>query len=116
LLDAPINQSINYFNGLSTNQWFDEKKKEYLKQSVLLTGTLSNIKIGEQTLFNSFSNENLKAFNEWNMETIEERQEILRKLILDVWKLELEIYYSSAATSGLLHASKRTDRSTWCEL
>lgn len=89
LLEAPINQSLNFSNDISTNEWFVEKKKAYLNSSILLTRTFSEIQIGEQTAFNNFASTKLKAFDKWNMETVGERQEIMRKLILEVWKLEL---------------------------
>lgn len=91
LLEAPINQSLNFSNDISSNLWFEEKKRQYLKQPVLLTSTLSEIKIGDQTVFNNFVNGRLKAFSDWNMTTVDERQEMFRKLILDIWKLELDI-------------------------
>ena len=91
LLEAPINQSLNYSNDISSNQWFFIKKNAYLNSNILLTRTFSEIKIGEQTVFNSFTNAALKTFVEWNMDTVQERQEMLRKLILEIWKLEFEI-------------------------
>lgn len=89
LLEAPINQSLNFSNDISTNEWFDVKRKAYLNSSILLTRTFSEIQIGEQTAFNNFASTKLKTFDKWNMETVGERQEILRKLILEVWKIEL---------------------------
>lgn len=89
LLEAPINQSLNYSNDISSNQWFLIKKAAYLNSTILLTRTFSVIEIGQQTAFNGFATKNLKAFDEWNMQTIKERQEIMRNLILDIWKLYL---------------------------
>ncbi|WP_436490332.1 DUF262 domain-containing protein [Chitinophaga sp. ARDCPP14] len=89
LLEAPINQSLNFSNDISTNQWFDVKKNAYLNSNILLTRTFSQIRIGEQTLFNGFASTKLKTFDEWNMDTVAERQEIMRNLIVEIWKLEL---------------------------
>jgi uncharacterized protein with ParB-like and HNH nuclease domain len=91
LLEAPINQSLNFSNDISSNQWFDAKKNAYLNSNILLTRTFSEIRIGEQTAFNSFTNTALKTFDEWNKDTVQERQEIFRKLILEIWQLELSI-------------------------
>lgn len=87
LLEAPINQSLNFSNDISTNEWFDVKKKAYLNSNIFLTRTFSEIKIGEQTAFNGFATNNLKTFDTWNMITVSERQEIIRKLIIEIWKL-----------------------------
>lgn len=91
LLEAPINQSLNFSNDISSNEWFNVKKKAYLNSNILLTRTFSEIKIGEQTAFNGFATSKLKSFTEWGMIDVAERQEILRKLILEIWKLEMDI-------------------------
>ena len=87
LLEAPINQSLNYSNDISSNEWFNVKRKAYLNSNILLTRTFSVIQIGEQTKFNGFATERLKTFDNWNMETVNERQGILKRLIQDIWKL-----------------------------
>lgn len=89
LLEAPINQSINHSNDISSNEWFVVKKAAYLNSTILLSRTFSVIEIGQQTAFNGFATKSLKAFDVWNMQTISERQEIFRSLILDIWKLYL---------------------------
>jgi uncharacterized protein with ParB-like and HNH nuclease domain len=89
LLEAPINQSLNFSNDISTNEWFNVKKSAYLNSNILLTRTFSEVKIGEQTAFNGFATSKLKSFTEWDMNTVAERQEILRKLILEIWKMEV---------------------------
>ena len=88
LLEAPINQSLNFSNDISTNAWFDVKKKAYLNSNIFLTRTFSEIKIGEKTAFNGFATEKLKTFSEWDMNMVAERQEIIKKLISDIWKFE----------------------------
>ncbi len=89
LLEAPINQSLNFYNDLSSDEWFNGKKNAYLNSNVIITRTFSDVKIGEQTQFNGFASARLKPFNEWNMTTIAERQEVIRKLALEVWKMEV---------------------------
>lgn len=87
LLEAPINQSLNFSNDISSNGWFVAKKTAYLNSNILLTRTFSNIQIGEQTKFNGFATEKLKSFDHWNILAINERQDILKRLIQDIWKL-----------------------------
>ncbi|MCC8408605.1 DUF262 domain-containing HNH endonuclease family protein [Mucilaginibacter sp. UR6-1] len=87
LLEAPINQSLNYSNDISSNEWFDVKRAAYLNSNILLTRTFSEIQIGEQTKFNGFATETLRSFGNWNAVTISARQEILKRLIKDIWKL-----------------------------
>jgi hypothetical protein len=89
LLEAPINQCLNFSNDISTNQWFEVKKKAYLNSNIFLTRTFSEIKIGEKTAFNGFATNNLKTFDTWDMKTVSERQEIIRKLIIEIWKLHV---------------------------
>ncbi len=100
LLEAPINQSIGSYNDISSGEWFNVKRNAYLNSTILLTRTFSEIKIGEQTIFNSFASAKLKTFSDWNMDTVQERQEILRKLILDIWKLEFEFDDSAEKSSS----------------
>ena len=106
LLEAPINQSLNFSNDISTNEWFTSKKEAYLNSTILLTRTFSEIKIGEQTAFNSFTNTALKTFDDWNAETIMERQEIFRKLILEIWKLELDVTATTQPIKPPSHTKK----------
>ncbi|RYX87140.1 DUF262 domain-containing protein [bacterium] len=87
LLEAPINQSLNYSNDISSNDWFDVKRAAYLNSNILITRTFSQIQIGEQTRFNGFATERLKTFATWNITSVNERQEIIKSLIQDIWKL-----------------------------
>lgn len=87
LLEAPINQSLAFSNDISSNQWFTVKRSAYLNSTILLTKTFSDIKIGANSVFNNFAAEHLKSFDEWNMNKVAERQEIIRKLIVEIWKL-----------------------------
>ncbi len=45
--------------------------------------------VGSQTSFNDFAAKNLQTFKEWNMESVSLRQEMMRKLISQIWILEL---------------------------
>jgi uncharacterized protein with ParB-like and HNH nuclease domain len=89
LLESPINQSLNYSNDISSNEWFVAKKNAYLNSGILLSRTFSDITIGHKTAFNGFATEKLKSFDYWNMDAVSERQEILKKLILDIWKIHI---------------------------
>jgi hypothetical protein len=87
LLEAPINQSLNNTNDLSSNEWFEAKKKAYLNSGIYLTRTFSEIKIGEQTAFNGFATKYLKTFPTWTMKEVAERQEIIKNMMTDIWKI-----------------------------
>jgi hypothetical protein len=89
LLEGPINQSLNYSNDISSGEWFKSKRGEYVKSGILLTKSLTNISVGDKTAFNTFISNRLKFFEVWGMREVAERQEILRGLILEVWRLEL---------------------------
>jgi len=89
LLEAPINQSLNKTNDISNNEWFESKRAAYLNSSILLTRTFSDIQIGSDTVFNSFTKANLLSFTEWNMSKVADRQEMIRKLCVQVWKLDV---------------------------
>lgn len=88
LLEAPINQSLNFSNDISSNEWFEVKKKAYLNSSILLTRTFSEVKIGEHTAFNGFATARLKSYDDWDMHSVAERQETLRSLMLETWSLD----------------------------
>lgn len=50
-----INQAVNNYNDLSTDQWFYDKQSEYGKSSVCLTKLLdSKFYIGVNTALNRF--------------------------------------------------------------
>jgi hypothetical protein len=87
LLEAPINQSLNNTNDLSSDEWFHAKKKAYINSSIILTRTFSEIKIGEATAFNGFATKHLKPFTSWTMKEVAERQEIIKTLMTDIWKI-----------------------------
>lgn len=81
LLEKPINGAIG-------RDYFDLKKPEYSKSNIRLTKSISKIEnVGKNTAINRI-NGYLKSFDEWNKETIQERQEMLFNLATNVWKLE----------------------------
>ncbi len=86
LLEAPINQSINFFNDVSNNEWFVGKKAAYQNSNIYLSKTLSGISIGQNTSFNQFAQGNLKSYEHWDIETISSRQEMMKKLMMEIWK------------------------------
>ncbi|MCZ8356247.1 MAG: DUF262 domain-containing HNH endonuclease family protein [Cyclobacteriaceae bacterium] len=86
LLEAPINQSINFYNDVSNNEWFEGKKEAYQNSDIFLTRTLSSVSIGQNTAFNQFAKENLKSHDEWGIESISARQEMMKKLMMEIWK------------------------------
>lgn len=88
LIESPINQALNKANDLSSIEWFEKKKKEYKNSDVQLTKTIpGNNRIGNQTAYNNFVAENLKSFPKWGTEAIENRQQMLKELMLEAWKL-----------------------------
>ena len=76
-------------NIVASNHFFEDKKDEYLgeNQSFKLTRAIcADIKLGENTKLNKILNyAEIEKFNEWNKNTILERQEQLAKLALLVW-------------------------------
>lgn len=55
LIESMINQAVNNYNDLSTDQWFYDKQSEYGKSSVCLTKLLdSKFYIGVNTALNRF--------------------------------------------------------------
>lgn len=88
LIESPINQALNKANDISNNEWFEKKKKEYKNSTVELTKTIvGNNRIGSDTSYNKFIENNLKSFDTWGTKAIEERQEMLNELMMKIWKL-----------------------------
>ena len=88
LLEAPINQSIGKANDLSTNEWFGKKLNGYKSSSVELTKTLTgDTRIGQNSRYNQFVEQHLNSYDKWGTEQIEDRQDMQKKLMMEVWKL-----------------------------
>lgn len=81
LLEKPINI-------VASNGYFDTKKKEYAKSSFYLTSSMVELKeVGKNTSINRV-NKYLKSFDNWDKNSIDERQEILLNLSKEIWKVE----------------------------
>lgn len=81
LIEKPINRSIQ-------NKSYAEKVKEYHKSKYYLTRSLKEVDaIGNNTAVNRIG-KFLKEFDHWDKTTIEERQDMLYKLSLEIWKVE----------------------------
>ena len=88
LVESPINQSIGKLNDLKDHAWFRQKLRAYENSSVQLTKTLSsNSRIGKNSAYNKFIDEKMFKFDKWQTEDIELRQEMMKELMLDAWKL-----------------------------
>lgn len=82
LLEKPINI-------VASNNFFADKKAEYRKCKYYLTSSLAELTIvGQNTSINRM-NEKLKAFDEWTIGNIEERQDLLIDLARNVWKTKV---------------------------
>ena len=88
LIESMINQAVNNYNDLSTDQWFYDKQSEYGKSSVCLTKLLdSKFYIGVNTALNRIKNDFQYNFTGWNMSSVEARQKILLELVFDTWRI-----------------------------
>ena len=88
LIESMINQAVNNYNDLSTDQWFYDKQSEYGKSSVCLTKLLdSKFYIGVNTALNRFKNDFQYNFTGWNKSSVEARQKILLELVFDTWRI-----------------------------
>lgn len=86
LLESQINQAINSFNDMASD-WFQLKQKQYLNSNCVMTKLLSNeYVIGKDTGLNRYRNESGYYFEEWGIDSIEKRQNILMDLALDHWR------------------------------
>ena len=88
LLEQPINGSLNFSNDISSNEWFAVKSEAYKNSNILLTSTFTKNSIGKNTAYNKFVLANLKHFNSWDRDKINERQVVLKKLMLKSWTTE----------------------------
>jgi uncharacterized protein with ParB-like and HNH nuclease domain len=86
LLESTINQAVNNCNDLQSN-WFEKKQSEYLKSTLTSTKLLNHdYQIGDNTALNRFKNEYDYRFNEWTIESIQQRQKVLLQLAFETWK------------------------------
>lgn len=81
LLEKPINI-------VAGNDFFIEKCEEYKKSKYYLTSSIAELNnVGINTSINRI-NSKIKSFTDWNSFSIDERQEILYKLAMEVWRIE----------------------------
>ena len=81
LLEKPLNI-------VAGNDFYKMKQVEYGKSGNYLTRSLVTLAdVGSNTSISRI-NEKLKAFSEWNIETVEQRHEQLIALVQDVWKVQ----------------------------
>lgn len=82
LLEKSINASIG--NG----DFYEHKIDEYAKSSIYMTKSISRLEnVGTNTAITRI-NQRLKSFDEWNSETINERQELLFNLSKSIWEID----------------------------
>ena len=80
LIEKSINASIH-------NEPFDKKVIEYGKSNIYLTKSIHQFDtVGINTAINR-ANEKLKTYDHWDESTINERQLMLYKISLDIWKI-----------------------------
>jgi hypothetical protein len=80
LLEKPINI-------VAGRDYFAGKKSEYSKSKNYLTSGIAEIEVvGKNSSINRM-NANLKSFDHWNAESIEQRHELLTTLARGVWKI-----------------------------
>lgn len=84
LLEKSINASIG--NG----DYFTVKVKEYTKSQFYLTKSLAILEdVGNNTAINRL-NKKLKSYEEWNRESIINRQQLLFELANEIWKVGIK--------------------------
>ncbi len=81
LLEEPLNRSIG-------NKSFAEKTSAYKKSKYYLTRSISELtEFGVNTSINRISRQ-LMSFDEWNTESIEQRQNMLTEIAMKIWQVE----------------------------
>jgi hypothetical protein len=75
------------FNIVAGNDFFARKRDAYVKSANYLTRSLTGlITVGNNTSINRI-NARLKAFDQWNARTIDERHDMLRAIAAEVWAI-----------------------------
>jgi hypothetical protein len=86
LLESTINQAVNNFNDM-TSDWYQKKQNEYTKSDVVTTNLIHhNYSIGINTAINKFKSDYKYSFDNWDKETVLERQKVLMELAFETWK------------------------------
>lgn len=79
LLEQPINGAIG-------NDYFAEKRPAYAKSGKYLTRSIAGlVDVGVNTGITRL-NQKVRSFESWDVEAIDERQEMLVKLAADIWR------------------------------
>ena len=82
LLEKSINASIG------NSDFYDHKMGEYAKSTIYLTKSISVLEnVGTNTAITRI-NQRLKSFDDWNQQTISERQEMLFELSKSIWEVD----------------------------
>jgi uncharacterized protein with ParB-like and HNH nuclease domain len=82
LLERPINSAIG-------RNFYEIKQKKYKASNYYLTKSLAGFDDGGKKDSIARTNAMLKEFSEWTPESIDDRQEMLRKLSKELWKFSL---------------------------
>jgi uncharacterized protein with ParB-like and HNH nuclease domain len=81
LLEKPINV-------VAGRNFYKEKTELYKKSSYLITKTIARLEeVGKNTTINKM-NQELKTFDIWNNESIDERQDMLFNISKKIWKID----------------------------
>jgi uncharacterized protein with ParB-like and HNH nuclease domain len=81
LLEKSINASIG------NNDFYGHKMKEFAKSAIYLTKSIAVLEdVGTNTAITRI-NQRLKSYNDWNSDTIENRQEMLYELSKSIWEV-----------------------------
>ena len=86
LLESTINQAVNNFNDLNSD-WYQKKQNEYTKSDVVTSNLMHHdYSIGKNTAINKFKNDYNYQFENWDKESVVNRQKVLLELAFETWK------------------------------
>ena len=75
-------------NIVVSNDFFSKKVTEYSKSPFYISKSIAGLdSIGQNSSVTRL-NQKLKSYDDWNKETILDRQNLLYNLSKDIWKLE----------------------------
>lgn len=88
LVESPINQALNQCNDLSSDKWYEDKKRAYLNSEILLTNFMNpEFIVGKHTALNRFKDEHKLTYGLWNKNSVIDRQKALIQLACEVWTI-----------------------------
>lgn len=80
LLEEPINTSVQ-------NKEYEKKKEDYKKSKYYLNRSMASIEtVGNQTAVNRI-NKQLRSFNKWGPDEIDDRCNMLLEIAMNIWKV-----------------------------